>query len=148
MRKLIMVLAAAVLASQAHAASVMKCVDAAGKVTFVQNANCPRGNTLSDMVSAHNAAPSGSSASSRMAAPSKPRAQRSKGQSFVVVGEQPAPVAAAPAPVADTAPRGVAPRPNNQPCIKIVERIVTSSQKRKDGGFSSRARMVKIPVAC
>jgi hypothetical protein len=41
-------------APDAYAQTVFKCVDAAGKVTFTANANCPSNNALEDVVSAHN----------------------------------------------------------------------------------------------
>ncbi len=64
---------AALLSSQAGAATIFKCVDEAGKVTFTKNANCPRNSGLDDVISAHNAAPSGSSAPVQMAAPKSQR---------------------------------------------------------------------------
>lgn len=65
-------LAALLGAGQAGAATMFKCVDAQGKITFTQ-ANCPDNHQLDDVVSAHNAAPSGSSAPTQMAAPRRQR---------------------------------------------------------------------------
>ncbi|MGP0174186.1 DUF4124 domain-containing protein [Pseudomonas sp. NCHU5208] len=59
----------------AQAATVFKCVDAKGKVTFTQQ-NCPDNHALDDVVSAHNQTPSGSSAPTRMAQPSRHAAAR------------------------------------------------------------------------
>lgn len=59
---------ATLLAGNAYAATMFKCVDAEGRVTFTQ-ANCPDNHELDDVVSAHNAAPSGTSAPVQMAAP-------------------------------------------------------------------------------
>lgn len=67
------ILAALLLSSQASAATIFKCVDEAGKVTFTKNANCPRNSGLDDVISAHNAAPSGSSAPVQMAEPKSQR---------------------------------------------------------------------------
>lgn len=52
----------------AQAATVFKCVDAKGKVTFTQQ-NCPDNHALDDVISARNQAPSGSSAPTKMAEP-------------------------------------------------------------------------------
>lgn len=69
MRNFGFILAALLLSSQAGAATIFKCVDASGKVTFTKNANCPSNTGLDDVVRAHNAAPSGSSAPVQMATP-------------------------------------------------------------------------------
>lgn len=69
MRNFGLVFAAILLSSQAGAATIFKCVDESGKVTFTKNANCPRDTGLEDVVRAHNAAPSGSSAPVQMATP-------------------------------------------------------------------------------
>lgn len=65
-------ISAAVLAfsANAQAATVYKCVDASGKVTFTQH-NCPEAAKLNDVVSAHNARPSGSGESAVMATPNR-----------------------------------------------------------------------------
>lgn len=72
MRNFGFILATLLLSSQASAATIFKCVDEAGKVTFTKNANCPRNTGLEDVVRAHNAAPSGSSAPVQMATPATP----------------------------------------------------------------------------
>lgn len=65
----------------ANAATVFKCVDEKGKVTFTANANCPQGQQLQDVVSAHNAAPSGSGPATRMAEPARPAISNRYGNS-------------------------------------------------------------------
>lgn len=146
MHKTMIILAAALLSSQLQAASVMKCVDAAGKVTFTQNQNCPRATELNSVVSARNAAPSGSSARVQMADPKKPRPQKSGGQSFVVVGAHPP---APHAPVSDqAAPRGVALRASNQPCIKTVDQPYSYSRINKKGNRVGGAGIRKVVVPC
>lgn len=83
------ILAALLLSSQASAATIFKCVDEAGKVTFTKSANCPRNSGLDDVISAHNAAPSGSSAPVQMATPTAQQyAPRPSGanKGVVVVG--------------------------------------------------------------
>jgi hypothetical protein len=69
MHKALIALAAVLLSSQLQAATVFKCVDAAGKVTFTQNQNCPDSHSLDDVVSAHNPTISGSGPASVMATP-------------------------------------------------------------------------------
>ena len=59
---------AALMFGDAYAATLFKCVDAKGRVTFTQ-ANCPDNHQLDDVVSVHNAAPSGTSDPVQMAAP-------------------------------------------------------------------------------
>lgn len=83
-------LAALLVSSQASAATIFKCVDGAGKVTFTKNANCPRNSDLDDIVRAHNAAPSGSSAPIQMATP---RSAQVAGQAQVPAVAQPRGVA-------------------------------------------------------
>jgi len=63
------ILAAALLSSQAGAATIFKCVDASGKVTFTKGQNCPDNTGLDDVVRAHNPRISGSSAPVQMARP-------------------------------------------------------------------------------
>ena len=60
--------ASLLLACQAHAATVFKCVDAKGKAYFTQQ-NCPDNHALADVVSPRSQEPSGSSAPTRMAVP-------------------------------------------------------------------------------
>ncbi len=59
---------AIVLAFNAQAATIFKCVDAKGKPYFTQQ-NCPDNHSLDDVVSMRNQEPSGSSAPTRMAEP-------------------------------------------------------------------------------
>lgn len=47
-------LACITAAATANAQTVFKCVDAAGKITFTANANCPSQHALDDVVSAYN----------------------------------------------------------------------------------------------
>lgn len=146
MQKAMIALAAALLSSQLQAASVMKCVDAAGKVTFTQNQNCPSTAELNDVVSARNAAPSGSSTPVQMADPKRPRQQKSSGQSFVVVGTPPP---AAPAPVIEKEPAPVVVhRAPAQPCVKVVEQPYSYSMPGKNGGSVGRAGIRKVVVPC
>ncbi|WP_054910967.1 DUF4124 domain-containing protein [Pseudomonas sp. NBRC 111135] len=93
MRHFAAVAAICLISSAAQAAAVFKCVDEKGKVTFTANANCPTGNDLTDVVSAHNAAPSGSGPAAVMAKPERhrPRYHSSgssapQSQGYTVVG--------------------------------------------------------------
>ena len=70
--RIITLFCAALLAGDAYSATMFKCVDAKGRVTFTQ-ANCPDSHELDDVVSVHNSAPSGTSAPVQMAAPRQPR---------------------------------------------------------------------------
>lgn len=69
--RIFMFLAAAALAANASAASVFKCVDAAGRITFTQQ-SCPQSSLLHDVVSASSPTPSGSSQPVAMAATPEP----------------------------------------------------------------------------
>lgn len=69
MRSFGFILAALLMSSQASAATIFKCVDAAGKVTFTKGRNCPDNTGLDDVVRAHNPNISGSSAPVQMAQP-------------------------------------------------------------------------------
>ncbi|WP_341304728.1 DUF4124 domain-containing protein [Pseudomonas sp. TMP25] len=71
---------AALLTGDACAATMFKCVDAKGRVTFTQ-ANCPDDHQLDDVVSAYNAPPSGSSEPVKMAAPRQQRQVNASGYS-------------------------------------------------------------------
>lgn len=83
MRRVLLFLAA-LTAGDAYAATMFKCVDAKGRVTFTQ-ANCPDNHELDDVVSAHNAAPSGTSAPVQMATPR----QQSQGRTAGYPASQP-----------------------------------------------------------
>lgn len=69
MFRLALLLAGALISSHASAATIFKCVDAAGKVTFTKGQNCPDNTGLDDVVRAHNPKISGSSAPVQMAQP-------------------------------------------------------------------------------
>lgn len=70
MRLPLIALCLALVVPYAKAATVFKCVDAAGKVTFTQQ-NCPENNILDDVVSARNPTISGSGPATRMAESSR-----------------------------------------------------------------------------
>lgn len=57
-------------AAAAQAATVFKCVDAAGKITYTQQ-NCPANNSLDDVVRAHNPTVSGAGPAVRLAEPQR-----------------------------------------------------------------------------
>jgi hypothetical protein len=79
------------LSSACMADTVFKCVDSQGHVTFTARANCPSDSALDDVVSAHNARPSGAAEGTLMAAPVSPQ-------------NRSAPRAAATAPATQTGP--------------------------------------------
>jgi len=135
-----LILAAVVLSIEATAATVVKCVDAAGKVTFAQHA-CPDARAQASQVTFKNAAPSGSSAPVRLGTPKpyvpKPVVRRQR----VVAEAQPV--------AAQEPDRGrvthAAPR---QPCIRMVDRHINSTRVTKDGRRVGRSQVIKVPVAC
>lgn len=59
--------------AEGHTATVFRCVDSSGRVTFTQQ-NCPESHSLEAAVSAYNPAPSGSSAPTQMAPTQQPAA--------------------------------------------------------------------------
>jgi hypothetical protein len=149
MRYLITLSIAGVLsfAGTVYGASISKCVDAAGKVTFTKNQNCPRSHTLADVSSYRNASPSGSGPAVKMADTTpRPATPKRDGQSVTVVGERPATKPAA-APVDDKQVVASS-APNNQPCVKTVDRLVSGSRKNADGTTTGRAQMIKVVVPC
>ena len=79
---------ALVAADQALADSVTKCLDAAGKVTFVQGP-CPDASVGSQSMSVDNAAPSGSSAPTQMADPLGPAVPAAAPSGFTEAGQPP-----------------------------------------------------------
>lgn len=148
MARSLIVLAAVLLSSQLHAASISKCVDAAGKVTFTQNRNCPAGTTASGSVNAYNPTP-GSGEPVKLADPDRypaPATTRA-GQAYTVVG---APVAPPPAPVVPQADpvRPVVARPANQPCVKVVEQNYSYSRIDKKGQRHGVGGIRKVVVPC
>jgi len=72
-------LACAIAAPTASAQTVFKCVDAAGKITFTANANCPSQHALDDVVSAYNPTMSRSGEETTMA---QPKVRPSAGGSY------------------------------------------------------------------
>lgn len=137
----------ALLSAHAEAASISKCVDSQGRVTFTQNANCPGGSVSDGAVRAYNPSISGSSAPVQMADPNRPRAASLQAKELTIVG-QPQPrtlpiesAAEREAPVR----RSVGPA---QPCIKMVEKLVSCSRPSKKGGIVGCAQRIKVPVAC
>ena len=84
-------LALLVCSGASHAATVFKCVDAQGKITFTANANCPQNAELSDVVSAYNPTISRDGEHNRMA--ESPRS-RSAATQQAQPNDQPRPASA------------------------------------------------------
>ncbi|WP_395501832.1 hypothetical protein [Ectopseudomonas mendocina] len=124
------------------AASVVKCVDAAGKVTFSQHA-CPSPDHDVAVVSVNNQRPSGEGPATRLADPSRPAAAPGQGQAYTVVGER---EKLPDAPIQAERPR-VAPAAQG-PCVRMVDRQVNSTRVTKDGKRVGRAEIIKVPVPC
>lgn len=150
MTRIGVVLMAVMICVHADAASIMKCMDAAGNVTFTKNANCPRNSGLADVVSANNAAPSGSSEAVRMASPNSAPVASYKSKELTVVGQ----------PQQRTLPidngleretpvrRAGVNRNAAQPCVRFVDKHVSSSRRGKNGGTIGRGEVIKVPVPC
>lgn len=144
MRCLLIAFLSVMVSFAANAGTIRKCVDSAGRTTFVKDANCPSQSAYAGDVRAYNAAPSGTSDPVKMADPSKPRAERSKGQSYTVIEHKPMVIT----PTVESAPRKQARPAANQPCVKTVDRLVSGSRKNADGTTTGRAQMVKVVVPC
>lgn len=137
--RLWIIAAALVCSTAAQAATVVKCTDAAGKVTFAQNA-CP-GDTKGAEVDVKAAArPSGEGPAVQLANPSKtyvapkPKPERrQKAAPEVIVKEVPV---AVPTPV------------YVKPCVKYVEQRIHSRQKMADGSTRGGVEIRKVPVPC
>ncbi|MCU9947497.1 DUF4124 domain-containing protein [Pseudomonas sp. PDM13] len=137
--RLWIIAAALVCSTAAQAATVVKCTDAAGKVTFAQNA-CP-GDTKGAEVDVKAAArPSGEGPAVQLADPSKtyvapkPKPERrQKVAPEVIVKEVPV---AVPTPV------------YIKPCVKTVDVPYSYSQVGKDGKRRGVAGTRKVQVPC
>ena len=137
----LMLLILLVAALFAHAASVVKCVDAAGKVTFVQH-GCPSVDHASEVVTANSPRPSGDGPATRLADPGRAPLVRSQGQKYTVVGE---PEKLPDTPIQAERPRAVAP---SAPCVRWVERRINTSRVSKNGGRVGSSEIIKVPVPC
>lgn len=130
---------------EVSAATVVKCVDAKGKVTFVQN-QCPDGLDGELHEVKDNPRPSGDGPSVRMADPSKTFIKKEPKRVRRVVPVQPEQPQVA---EQEPAPRGGVVRQNaNQPCVRWVEKRVGSTMVTKDGRRRGRSQVVKVPVPC
>lgn len=67
MTKLLCAITFSLVSFTCSAETVFKCVDSQGRVTFTARANCPSQSMLDDVVSAHNARPSGAGEGTLMA---------------------------------------------------------------------------------
>ena len=127
----------------AQAATVVKCVDAAGKVTFSQHA-CPSAEHDSAVMSVNNQRPSGDGPAIRLADPAKPTATvRRQGQKYTVVGEpEELPETPIQAERQRAAPAAV------KPCVRYVEKQINTSRVTADGKRRGQSEIVKVPVPC
>jgi hypothetical protein len=137
--RLWIIAAALACSTAAQAATVVKCTDAAGKVTFAQNV-CP-GDTKGAEVDVKAAArPSGEGPAVQLADPSKtyvapkPKPERrQKAAPEVIVKEVPV-----------ASPQSV----QVQPCVKYVEVRRHVRTKRPDGTELAGVQVDKVPVPC
>lgn len=125
---------------QAQAATVFKCVDSNGKVTFVTNQNCPANHDMAGAVESKNAAPGGDTPT-QMAAPIDRSADKRDGQSYSVVGIKSEPPAAPEKKEVKSAYEMPNPRPVNSggACVKFVERLARTNHG---------TQYVKVAVPC
>ncbi|MCO7558028.1 DUF4124 domain-containing protein [Metapseudomonas otitidis] len=137
------ILAAALACSTAaQAATVVKCVDGAGKVSFAQNA-CPPG-TSGEQVQVREAPrPSGDGPAVQMADPSKTYAPP-KPTIVRVRREKPAPEVVKQEPEKVRAPSQAVARP----CMKTVLVPYNYRQRNADGTTSGVAGTRKVQVPC
>lgn len=143
MRVLIAVLFLVVLTTswQALGATVFKCVDAAGKITFTQH-DCPAASQDSSVVSVSNQRPSGAGPATMMADPSKLPPPRREARRLTVVQE---PEVALEEPIQAERPRAVA---QQKPCVRYVQKLVNTSRITKEGKRRGRSELIKVPVPC
>lgn len=135
------ILAAALACSTAaQAATVVKCVDGAGKVSFAQN-TCPAGTTGASVEVNAAQRPSGDGPAVQMADPSKTYARPKP---------KPAPKPAAPEPevVYREVPVPVQVPVYIKPCVKYVEQKIHTRQKMADGSTRGGVEIRKVPVPC
>lgn len=133
------------------AETVFKCVDASGNVTFTQQA-CPEHSNLYDVVGAHNQRPSAEGESAKMAEKRQPSGTR---QQTAGNWNDSAPPAPEPAPQEKQNSRACAgcekskPIDNSQqPCVKVVDKLVNRSYVDKNGNRVGSAESVKVVVPC
>ncbi|WP_280377989.1 hypothetical protein [Pseudomonas sp. BN515] len=140
------ILAAALLGSaSASAATVVKCVDAAGKITYAQN-ECPAGLVGEQHDVKASPRPSGEGPAVKLADPSKTYIKKESRPVRRAAPAQPASQEVAEQP---PAPRGGVVRQNaNQPCVKWVEQRYSYTRMDKDGRPVGRAGIRKVPVPC
>lgn len=143
----------AVVAPLVQGETVFKCVDTAGKVTFTQQA-CPEQSNLSDVVSAHNQRPSADGEAAKMAEKPMPSGIVKKPAGNWNDPPQPVP-AKEPATQEkqnDRACAGCAKsKPvdfDQQPCVKVVDKLVSRSYLDKNGNRVGSAETVKVVVPC
>jgi hypothetical protein len=146
MRLWILAAAALLGSTSASAATVVKCVDDAGKITYAQN-ECPAGLVGEQHDVKASQRPSGEGPAVKLADPSK-----------TYIKQEPKPVrraAAVTQPVEQEvaeqapAPRGGVVRQNaNQPCVKWVEQRYSYPTTDKDGRRVGVAGVRKVPVPC
>lgn len=133
------ILAAALACSTAaQAATVVKCTDAAGKVTFAQNV-CP-GDTQGGEVEVKAAArPSGEGPAVQLADPSK---------TYVAPKPKPKPKAPEPEIVYKEVPVEVPVPVYVKPCMKTVEVRIPLREKKADGSTRGGVEVRKVQVPC
>ncbi len=136
--RLWIIAAALVCSTAAHAATVVKCTDAAGKVTFAQNV-CP-GDTQGGEFEVKTAPrPSGEGPAVQLADPSK---------TYVVPKPKPKPKAPEPEIVYKEVPVEVPVPVYIKPCVRYVEQKIRTTQKMADGSTRGGVEIRKVPVPC
>ncbi len=143
MRLFVLAALALLVSFNVPAATVVKCMDSSGKVTFVQN-QCPEGlvGELRDVKASQR--PSGDGPAVRMADPSKTYVTAKPKPVRKVRTVQPQQVEADAAPVAAAPTRVIV----QQPCKRYVEQRIRYTRKATNGGTTGGVRVVKVPVPC
>jgi|GEM_PF-2891628 len=140
----------ALLSVQAGAASISKCVDAQGNVTFTKNANCPEATALQGHVEARNQRISSDGETVRLAEP-KAYQPHTAQRPQVIVKEVPVVVEREPEEV-DTyrgpkrTDRKVRTMNSPQQRVEMREVNIRSTHRTKDGRTVGRSERVKIPI--
>lgn len=139
--RLWIIAAALACSTAAQAATVVKCVDASGKVAFSQN-ECPPGTTGAELKVEAAPRPSGDGADVRLADPSKSFAPPKP----KVVRHIAAPQAEEPKVVYREVEKQVP--VYIKPCVKYIEQKIHTRQKMADGSTRGGVEIRKVPVPC
>lgn len=141
MRFLLLIAIGCFACAQLQAATVFKCKDSAGHITFVQDA-CPDAG-VGEAISVQNARPSGTGADVRLAPP-MPKYVAPRAARYVAPPPVEEPVEVAEERDTTTPSRGgTVPR---KPRVVMVDQRYSHSKKMPDGSTRGTAGIRKVPV--